>query len=76
MGFMLKAHRYAVCVENRGHPAAFDVRKIYRFLDDVAAERQGLLRVIDESGDHYRYPQGFFVPIDVPQEVEQAFSKS
>jgi hypothetical protein len=31
------------------------------------------MRVIDESGEDYLYPQRFFVPIDLPQAAEEAF---
>ncbi len=72
---MAKTDRYVVCVSNQGNPAALEVRKIYRVIDDTAAESHGLMRIIDESGEDYLYPEKFFVPIDVPQEVARVFSK-
>jgi len=72
---MAKTHRYGVCVDNRGNPAALEVRKIYRLLKDAAAEARGLVRVIDESGEDYLYPERFFVPIEVPPAAARAFSK-
>src|SRR3954449_12824996 len=35
-------------------------RKIYVGLSDVDAEKHGLLRIVDESGDDYLYPKAFF----------------
>ena len=32
-----------------------------------------LVRVIDESGEDYLYPERFFVPIELPQAAEVAF---
>ena len=72
---MAKTHRYGVCVDNRGNPAALEVRKIYRLLEDPAAKARRLIRVIDESGEDYLYPERFFVPIEVPPAVARAFSK-
>lgn len=72
---MAKSHRYGVCVNNRGNPAALEVRKIYRLLGDSDAEEKGLVRVIDESGEDYLYPARFFVPIEVPPRAARAFSK-
>ena len=72
---MARHYRYAVCVKNRGNPAALEVRKIYRVMEDASAESRGLVRVIDESGEDYLYPEQFFVPIEVPQEAARAFSK-
>jgi hypothetical protein len=50
-------------------------RKIYRLVDDPSADARGLVRVVDESGEDYLYPQRFFVPIEVPREAARAFSK-
>ena len=72
---MAKAHRYVVCVENRGNPAALEIRKIYRAVEDAAAAARGLVRVIDESGEDYLYPERFFVPIEVPTAAARAFSR-
>jgi hypothetical protein len=72
---MAKPVRYGVCVENRGYPAALEVRKIYLLVEDEAAGARGLVRVIDESGGDYLYPERFFVPIEIPREAAKAFSK-
>jgi hypothetical protein len=72
---MAKSARYGLCVENRGSPAALEVRKIYRLVDDPPAEARDLVRVIDESGEDYLYPAAFFVPIEIPREAARAFSK-
>ncbi len=66
--------RYVVCVKNAGYPASLELRKIYRSLTDAAASRHGLVRVIDESGDDYLYPERFFVPIDLPKPIEKLLS--
>jgi hypothetical protein len=41
-------------------------------LRDPAAEKHGLLRVIDESGDDYLYPKKFFRPIALPHAIKKA----
>jgi hypothetical protein len=38
----------------------------------VSAEKHGLLRVVDEPGDDYLYPKGFFRSIALPQAVRKA----
>ena len=75
MRTMAKPARYGVCVENRGNPAALERRKIYRLVDDPSAETRGLVRVVDESGEDYLYPERYFVPIEIPREAVEAFSK-
>jgi hypothetical protein len=41
-------------------------------LRDPAAEKHGLLRIIDESGDDYLYPKAFFRSVALPQSVKEA----
>jgi len=48
-----QANRLVVCVNNDGYSASLELRKIYVALRDVNAEKHGLLRIIDESGDDY-----------------------
>jgi hypothetical protein len=61
-----------VCINNEGYPASLEKRKIYILLRDSAAEKRGLLRIIDESGDDYLYPKTYFRSIALPQSVRKA----
>ena len=72
---MAKAVRFAICVNNYGVPASLELRKVYQVVDDPDAATEGLVRVVDESGEDYLYPDKFFVPIRVPKEAARAFSK-
>lgn len=48
------------------HPASLEVRKLERTVPDAAAEREGMIRVVDEWGEDYLYPADLFEPIAVP----------
>ena len=61
-----------MCVKNEGYTASLEKRKLYVALRDPAAEKHGLLRIIDESGEDYLYPKLFFRPIALPQSVRKA----
>jgi hypothetical protein len=63
-------NRFAVCIT--GSEPDLESRKVYQVLPDKAAEKEGHLRIIDESGEDYLYPVSFFVFVDVPKESEQA----
>jgi outer membrane protease len=67
--------RFAVCIRNPGYEAALERNKIYVVVFDIVAERKGDVRVIDKSGDDFLYPSEWFVPIDVPEEVESSLLK-
>ena len=64
--------QFVVCVQNDGYPASLEKRKIYVALRDPTAEKHGQLRVIDESGDDYLYPKGFFRSIALPDSIKKA----
>jgi len=61
-----------VCVDNDGYAVSLEKRKIYVSLRDASAEKQGLLRIVDESGDDYLYPKTFFRAVDLPVAVRRA----
>jgi hypothetical protein len=67
-----QSKQLVVCVDNEGYAASLEKRKIYVTLRDPAAEKHDLLRVIDESGDDYLYPKGFFRAIALPQAIRKA----
>ena len=73
MVIMPKHQHYVVCVQNRGHKTALERRKIYRSVQDKLAAEQGLIRVIDESGADYLYPEKYFVPIELPAAAAKSF---
>jgi len=64
--------QFVVCIDNEGFTASLEKRKIYVALTDRTAEKHGMLRIIDESGDDYLYPKTFFRAIALPQSVKKA----
>ncbi len=63
---------FAVCLNNVEYPASLELHKIYRVLPDEDAANDGDVRVIDESGEDYLYPAEWFVPVELPEVVEQS----
>lgn len=61
-----------ICIRNNGYAASLEKRKVYIAVPDSAAAKQGHIRVIDESGEDYLYPESFFVPVTLPQSVRKA----
>ena len=68
--------RLAVCVCNDGYPAALEVHRAYPMLPDAQAERHGLVRIVDESGEAYLYPQEFFEPLDAAAGAQQGLRRA
>ena len=68
--------RFVLCVQNKDYPASLELRKIYQVLADEKASKHGQMRVVDESGQDYLYPQEYFIPIKLPQAAERAVLKA
>ena len=51
--------RFVVCVKNKDYPASLELRKLYQVVADPAAAKHHQLRVIDESGEDYLYPEEY-----------------
>jgi len=62
-----KPNRYVLCIDDGGYPESLEVRKVYAVLPDAKAAVNNYIRVIDESGEDYLYPEGYFVSIEVPE---------
>ena len=67
-----KHRHFAVCIRNEDHEESLGLKKIYELLEDPRAEEHNMVRVIDEEGEDYLYPRDWFLPIELPQRIEQA----
>lgn len=67
---MKQAHRvakqFAICVSNKGYQTSLEKRKIYQLIPDADATQHHQVRVIDESGEDYLYPEDYFIFVDLP----------
>ena len=55
-----------------GAPAPRERRKIYVVILDAEAARHGRIRVVDESGNDYLYPEERFIEAELPQAARGA----
>jgi hypothetical protein len=73
---MKRELQFVACVANKGYSASLELRKIYQALPDEAGARHHQIRVIDELGEDYLYPEEFFVAVKLPQSVAQAIRRA
>jgi hypothetical protein len=66
------AGKLVVCIKNDGYEVSLERRKLYLSLPDADAEKHGLVRVIDESGEDYLFPRRCFMPVELPLSVRRA----
>jgi hypothetical protein len=64
--------KFVLCLRNDNYSASLERYKIYVNIPDSEAEKHQQVRVIDESGEDYLYPEAFFTSIELPAEIEQA----
>jgi hypothetical protein len=68
--------RFAVCIKNEGYEASLERNKIYLVKADPDAEKDGDIRVVDESGEDYLYSADWFVAVEVPKAVQASLLKA
>lgn len=52
-----------ICVSNDGYPASLEIGKLYSMLPDGEPGLH-MVRVIDESGEDYLFPEDYFEPVE------------
>ena len=67
--------RFALCVRNSEYED-LELRKVYRVIPDKRAERDGCIRVVDESGEDYLYPESYFVIVRLPRRAREVVAAS
>jgi hypothetical protein len=49
-----------ICVANEGNEVSLQLRRVYKTIRDDDARSEGLVRVVDESGEDYLFPEENF----------------
>ncbi len=61
----------ALCLDNSRTEASLIVGKVYPVVPDTRAAKDGLIRVIDESGEDYLFDGSQFAVVDFPLAVRR-----
>lgn len=64
--------KFVICIET-GENDCLETRKVYQVLPDESAAKDDYIRVIDDSGEDYLYPESKFVAVELSQIAEKAF---
>ena len=70
----MKGKYLALCLNNDGYQASLEVGKVYPVIRDKTAEKEGYLRVIDESGEDYAFTADRFHMVDLPLKVKRTLA--
>lgn len=66
-----KTTRFVICINNGGYVDDLKVRTVYQLLPDESAAKSSYIRIIDETGEDYLYPEELFASIELPRELEK-----
>ena len=65
--------RFVVCIDAGEYAVDLDVGKLYKALPtEKSARDQGLLRVVDNSGEDYLFSADQFVEVKLPRAAQRA----
>lgn len=67
--------KFVLCIENKDCDD-LEIRKVYLVVPDLKSEADGYLRIIDESGEDYLYPNSYFIPLQLSDEIKEVLSVS
>jgi len=69
--------RFVMLVNRKSQLPNLIVHKVYKVIrEPIGSEKEdqdGLLRIVDETGQTSLYPAEYFVPVQLPIEAEQSF---
>ncbi len=66
-----KAQKFALCVRNEDCED-LEPHKVYQVIPDTRAAKDGYLRIVDESGEGYLYPESYFILVRLPRKAQEA----
>ena len=70
-----RERHYVICIRNEDYAASLELKKLYEVLDDAFGAEHRMIRVIDESGEDYLYPESYFLRVDLPAAVDRTLRK-
>ena len=51
-----------ICINTGNYTLSLVLNAVYETLPDAVAAKNKLIRVVDESGEDYLYPESYFAP--------------
>ena len=69
----MKKSEFALCIKDADCDD-LEKRKRYQISPDEEATQEGHLRVVDESGEDYLYPESYFIVIELTRKAQEALA--
>jgi hypothetical protein len=66
-----REQKFVLCIKNE-ECEDLELYKIYQVVPDEHAAKDDYLRIVDESGDDYLYPESYFIFVKLPRKAQEA----
>jgi hypothetical protein len=66
-----KEKKFVLCIRN-DDSEDLELRKVYEVIPDSRANKDGYVRVVDESGEDYLYPESYFTVVTLSRKAQEA----
>ena len=67
-----KGRKFALCIRDE-ECEDLELHKVYLVIPDGRAAKDGYLRIVDETGEDYLYPESYFSLVKLPRKAQEAF---
>jgi hypothetical protein len=68
-------HNFLICIDNTDYEASLETRKVYERIEDDLADKKRFVRVIDESGEDYLFPDKLFISLPMSDDLANRLAK-
>ena len=68
---VIQEPKFVLCIRNEECDDLV-LKKVYQVLPDRKAAQDGYLRIVDDSGEDYLYPESYFVPVSLSHKAKEA----
>ena len=66
---------FVVCVKRGRLKASLEIGRVYRVVRPEGNDPPTSVRIVDESGEDYLYPQDWFEPVELPARAARALRR-
>ena len=67
---------FVICLNNEDYSASLELHKIYAVQEALSNDPTGYLRIVDESGEDYLYPEEWFESVHLGNSLEARIMQS
>jgi hypothetical protein len=66
--------KYVLCLNNKGYEASLEKFKLYKAIIDTTGLKHNQIKVIDESGEDYYFPEDRFSTVELPRAARKVLA--